>query len=468
MDRGAGRRGWRERGSLRRGLLLASAVVALLLSVASAGGYGAYLWVQARLSERPIETRDPETGRQEIGGPCARRACNYLLIGSDSRAGLSPEEQERFGSPGTVGGERADTIILVHVDPTRGRAVVLHFPRDLWVRIPGMGWGKINGAFEGGVRGGGPARVARTVRELTGLRINHVLYVDLAGFEGVVEALGGVRMCVDRPMEDPLAGLHLPRAGCYTFDGSQALAFVRARHVAGDCIPDFARIARQQQFLRAVLAKLLSPSQIVRLPELVPAVAENIRKDPGLEIPEMLALARELQGASAGDADFRAVPGEPAGIFVDGVYTSIVRMAPEARELFRRLREGEPLGQLGRELPLTPPSPANIRVGVFDGGAGPAARRVLARLAQGGYDTSPGLAPAAELGLEVPGSAILFARGRQDEAEVVSRFLAGLESFPAPRETLRGIDVAVVLGAGYELAPPGGGGAGAPPPSGCA
>jgi len=457
----------RPAGSARRAFLLASAVLALLLSVASAGGYGAYLWVQARLSERPIPTRDPGTGQEEIGGPCVRRACNYLLLGSDSRAGLSPEEQERFGSPGTVGGERADTIILVHVDPSRGRAVVLHFPRDLWVRIPGMGWGKINGAFEGGVRGGGAARVARTVRELTGLRINHVLYVDLAGFEGLVDALGGVRMCVDRPMEDPLAGLHLPRAGCYTFDGPQALAFVRARHVAGDCIPDFARIARQQQFLRAVLAKLLSPSQIMRLPELVPAVAGNIRKDPGLGIPEMLALARELQRASAGDADFRAVPGTPEGIYVDGVYTSIVRMAPEARELFRRLREGEPLGELGRELPLTPPSPANIRVGVFDAGAGRAARRVLARLARGGYDTSPGLRPASELPLDVPGSAILFARGRQDEAEVVSRFLPGLEPFPAPPHALRGMQVAVVLGAGYEPAPPGGGGAGAPPPSGC-
>ena len=454
-------------GRLRGALLAVSACLSLLLAATAAAGYGTYLWAQRRLSEHPIAPRDPDTGERVIGGPCVRRACNYLLLGSDSRAGLSEEEQRMFGSPGTVEGQRADTIILVHVDPGRERAIVLHFPRDLWVRIPGRGWGKINSAFEGGLRGGGPARVARTVQELTGLRINHVLYVDLAGFEGVVDAMGGVPICVDRPMEDPLAGLHIPRAGCYTFDGSTALAFVRARHVVGDCIPDFARITRQQQFLRAVLAKLLSPSQVVHLPALVPAVAANIVKDRDLRIPELLGLVQELQGVSAGDADFRVVPGVPEGITVNGVYASVVRMLPQARELFRRLREGEPLGDLGRELPSTPPSPANIRVGVFDAGAGSVARRVLSQLSRGGYDTSPGLAPASELGVRTEGSAILFGRGRQDEAEVVARFLPGLEPVPAARGSLRGLDVAVVVGPGYEPAPPGGGGEGAPPPSGC-
>ncbi len=86
--------------------------------------------------------------------------------------------------------------MLVHVDPIQQRAIVLSFPRDLWVRIPGRGFDKINAAFEGGLQHGGPQLMAQTVANLTGLAVDHYLYVDLAGFQRIVDTMGGVPMCI--------------------------------------------------------------------------------------------------------------------------------------------------------------------------------------------------------------------------------------------------------------------------------
>jgi LCP family protein required for cell wall assembly len=224
-------------------------------------------------------------------GPCSRRACNYLLLGSDSREGMTPEEQEKYGTEDEVGGEaRADTVMLIHVDPDRSKAVILSFPRDLWVQIPGMGWGKLNSAFSGGLTGGGPGRVAETVANLTGLRVDHFLYVDFAGFRGAVDALGGVEMCPpaylanqDGRIVDELADLDIA-PGCQRMDGTTALAFVRARHLPCDAIPDFSRIGRQQQFFRALITQMLRPSQLVRAPGLVQPVLQAMRRDAGLMV----------------------------------------------------------------------------------------------------------------------------------------------------------------------------------------
>ena len=173
--------------------------------------------------------------------------------------------------------------MLVHTDPRLQKAIVLSFPRDLWVDIPGRGIDKINSAFAGGLEGGGAQLVAKTVEELSGLKINHLLYVDLAGFQGIVDALGGVTMCIPTAMTDPLTGLDV-QAGCQTLDGFQALAYVRTRHQPCDLIPDFARISRQQQFLRAVLNRLLSPSEIAKAPSLIRPVARNLVTTKGFDL----------------------------------------------------------------------------------------------------------------------------------------------------------------------------------------
>jgi len=442
----------------RRAFLAATAGVASFLLLLGVAGMGTYFWTRAQIrvipdvdigaggapGTSPVANQHPD-----IGGRCAREACTYLLLGSDSREGLSEEEQIAFGTDADIGGEnRSDTIILVRTDPLRQEAVFLSFPRDLWVQIPGRGEGKINSAFEGGIEGGGAQRVARTIRDLTGLQVNHVLYVDLAGFQGLVDALGGVEMCVPYPMQDPLTGLDIP-AGCQRFDGKTALAYVRTRHQPCDTIPDFARIGRQQQFLRAVISKLLSPGELLRLPGLVPDLLANLVVDRGLRNPAELAyLAGQLNGVNTGAADFRSVPTVTDGIYVNGQYLSIVRaVEPDASRLFEALRDGDPLGDLGQELPQTPPSPANIAVDVFGKGDGTVPDQVLQILTQGGFLVGVDVLDAREL--DVKGSVILFAPGEETKAEVVARYVPGLRMEPAPASMLRGADVAVVIGPNF-------------------
>jgi hypothetical protein len=259
-------------------------------------------------------------------------------------------------------------------------------------------------------------------------------------------------------MQDPLTQLDIA-AGCQHFDGRTALAYVRTRHQPCDLIPDFARISRQQQFLRAVMAKMLSPSELIHLPSLVPSVLTSVRVDRGLNPAELAYLAGQLNGVNAGNVDFRVVPSTPAGITVNGQYLSIVRMVePAADELFSRLRDGRPLGDVGLTQERTPPSPAVIKVGVYDRRSAGMAPRVYTTLTEGGFDTSIPVQDIAALGASpVKGSAILYDPRTSDGramADVVQGYLSNLQEVPVPRSVLRGVSVAVVIGPNYKLPPP--------------
>ena len=448
----------------RRGFLVATATVSALVMLVAATGMGTYLWVRSQIVTIPGSELPPGDAaaaggslEPEIAGFCDDRACNYLLLGSDSREGLTPEELVAFGDDEHIGGEnRADTIILVHTRPDRREAVFLSFPRDLLVEIPGIGEGKINSAFTGGIEGGGPMRVARVVRSLTGMQVHHVLYVNLAGFQGLVDALGGVDMCVPYPMYDVLTLLDIP-AGCQHFDGATALAYVRTRHQPCDAVPDFARISRQQQFLRAVISRLLTPGELLRLPTLVPELLDNLVVDEGLRNPaELVYLAGQLQGVTTDAAQFRAVPTIPAGIYVNGQYLSVVKMVePQAAELFARIKGGRALGDLGAELSSTAPSPANIVVQVVDRRAGTIATEALDVLTRSGFDITPGIVPGASFDSPVKGSAIVYREGAEPQAKVVGTYYRNLDLVAAPAGTLPpGVDVALVLTPTYAPPPP--------------
>ncbi|HSJ51539.1 MAG TPA: LCP family protein [Actinomycetota bacterium] len=447
---------------LRRPLIAFSAGVATIVTLLASLGLGAYVWADRQRTTLSIDAFGPTPGEDagaapDVLGRCAQRACNYLLLGSDSREGLTEEEIAAFGDDEHLGGtNRADTIILVHTRPGSKEAIFLSFPRDLWVDIPGAGPGRINSAFEGGVERGGALLVAKTVKAITGMQIHHVMYVSLLGFQRVVDALGGIEMCVPYAMQDPLSLLDIP-AGCQHFDGFTALAYVRTRHQPCDTVPDFARIGRQQQFLRAVIAKILRPEELLRLPNLVPRVLDNLVVDEGLNPAELVYLAGLLEGVGTENVDFRAVPTIPEGIVVEGSYLSVVTMIEEdANELFRRIREGEPLGDLGAELAQTPPSPANVVAAVYskDPG-GSAATNVLELFTEGGFNTSPGVVQLSDIEAPRRGSFILFREGAEPAAKVVGTYLHDLDLVPAPEGVLpEGQDVGIVVAPAYEIPEP--------------
>ncbi|HKX25937.1 MAG TPA: LCP family protein [Actinomycetota bacterium] len=416
-------------------VLVAGGALAVLLATAAMWGVNLVLELGRHPTKHVAGLSDYQDS-QFAKGPR-----NVLVLGSDTRAGLTPEEQAQFGSEETVEGERSDTIILMHFDPRRDKAVVVHFPRDLRVEIPGHGLDKINAAYEYG----GPALVVQTLRQYTGLPIHNYIEVDLAGFQDIVDLLDGVRLCVDRPLHDELAGLDIDRKGCHTLDGEEALAFVRARHIEGDQIPDFSRIARQQQFMRAMLNRLVSVGSLLDS-DLVSRALRNVTTDDRITGADLIFLGSKLRELAEEDPsgsrslDFRVVPGTPQTLD-DGV--SYVVPDPDAEELFQRLDRGRPLGRIGSTLLLTAPSPAVTRVRVLADESDSSADDAEALLRRSGFIVLESSSP--QVGAEE--TAILYRPGARAKAEVVAGYFApGLPREEASASILGDAEVAVVVG----------------------
>lgn len=295
----------------------------VFLMIAGVAG-AAYMWAEVeRLLTREEVVLDPAGGG----------ALNVLLIGSDSRkAGMDPEDVERFGE---VGGNRADTIILAHVIPSERRGILLHFPRDLWVTVPGDGEGrssqqaKINSAYQHG-----PQAMISTVQSLTGLPINHYMEVDFLGFRSIVDAIGGIDVCLEEEFYDSTLQFRLPE-GVSRLDGNAALSYVRSRTATGD----FGRIERQQQFLQAVVRKVGRPSVLgnpVRVNQLSRAFASNVTVDQHFRIDEMARFALQIRRVGPEHLDTYTVPGR---IGSRGSQSVVLMDEQEAGALFDALRE---------------------------------------------------------------------------------------------------------------------------------
>lgn len=179
---------------------------------------------------------------------------NWLLVGSDSRQGLSEEDQQALGTGGDVGEGRTDTIMLLHI-PRSGQAQLVSIPRDSYVEVPGFGMDKINAAFAYG----GPKLLTQTVEGNTGLHIDHYAEIGMGGLANVVDSVGGVDVCVAEPINDPLAGIDL-QEGCQKLEGSDALGYVRTRATA---MGDLDRVQRQREFFAALLDKITSPATLI-------------------------------------------------------------------------------------------------------------------------------------------------------------------------------------------------------------
>ncbi|MFI6212419.1 LCP family protein [Nocardia brasiliensis] len=215
---------------------------------------------------------------------------NWLLVGSDGRAGLSPAQEQELATGGEVGPERTDTIMLVHV-PKSGKATLVSLPRDSYVSIPGNGKDKLNAAF---AIGGAPLLV-QTVEIATGLRIDHYAQIGFSGFAGVVDALGGIDVCLPTAIDDPLAGINLP-AGCQKLTGPQALGFVRSRATA---LADLDRMNNQRIFMSALLKKATSAATLANPFKLWPLASDTVKSlkvDNGDHIWNLGQLGWALRG----------------------------------------------------------------------------------------------------------------------------------------------------------------------------
>ena len=349
---------------------------------ASVLGFGALTVINSHVDRKCIfcGNEAAEANRPKKADGDGGKALNFLLVGSDSREGATPEELRLYGTEANPGGVLTDTIILVHLSPKRDKAVLVSFPRDTWVDIPGHGDGKINTAYGRGERaqkGTGPATLIQTVEQLTGIYVDHYLEVRFGGFLKMVDALGGVDVCLPYAVQDKDAALDLP-AGKSRVRGTQALAFVRARKF--DPRGDFGRIQRQQQFLGAMLRRATSAGILARpdrLYRFLDTVARNLTVDDKLGINDMRNLAEKLRGLDPARIVFVTVPYQPKGVWHRG-QLAVELDRPAAQALFDSIKRDDAISAGATPAPTKPPTdlfvpPERIRLRVLNGNGLPGA-----------------------------------------------------------------------------------------------
>ena len=202
--------------------------------------------------------------------PAEQPGTTYLVVGSDSREGLTRQQQLELGV-GKGGGRRNDTILLLHTGS--GPNLLMSIPRDSLVPVPGRGTTKINAAFAIG----GPSLLVRTIEDSTGIRVDDYIEIGFAGFVDVVDAVGGVQICPTEAMKDKKAGLDVKK-GCQDADGRVALGYARSRYA--NATGDIGRAQHQREVVSAVGAKAASPWTVlnpVRYARLASAGSSSVR-----------------------------------------------------------------------------------------------------------------------------------------------------------------------------------------------
>ena len=315
-----GRSGWRRFVPTKKVVLAVVAVLVLLVAGTLLYGYQQF---------RSIE-------RIDLAGVLADdNGTNYLIVGSDTRAGVDPNAPNAGAILGddTVGGpERADTILILRTDDEGSR--MLSVPRDLWVTISETGRrSRINGAFQGG-----PARLIATLRDQLQLPIHHYVQIDFVSFSSMVDALGGITIDFEHPAFDTHSGLNVTAAGPQRLDGTQALAYVRSRFytevIDGREVPegigDIGRVERQQRFLAALTGEIRSTYNPLALMRIADTLSDGMKIDSDLGFLEALNLLRKMQGLEPGQnplptENFRTAGGADVLRLTDGADEVLAR-----------------------------------------------------------------------------------------------------------------------------------------------
>lgn len=438
----------RGQGARRqRAFLLTTGVLSAAVLLFSGGGWAFQDYVLG--SVRRVDAFGGLTHRPGSG---PEGSMNLLLAGVDRRDGMT-DQQIRQLHLGKVGGQRSDTMMLVHISSKHDKVTVVSLPRDSLVTIPahrsngtegvrgapiGDRQGKLNWAYSYG----GPSLTVHTVEQATGVHVDHYVEINFLGFLKVVDALGGVTVCTPQPINDPKSGLRLP-AGKSNVDGPTALAYARARYtLTGGS--DLGRIDRQQQFMSAVAHKALSDP--TRFPAVLSASLGAVRADKGLSKGTLTALATQMRGMSTDGIAFATVPlADPnhmARINGGPPQSTVLWDQGGADRLFQEVQEdkpivspptpaptGSPAAGAARPAGLTVP-PGQIDVRVVNGVGTPGlAARAARDLHKAGFGAS--VAPGTRRGAAA--TVIQYGTARADSARTLKAAIPGarLKEVPA-------------------------------------
>ncbi|MGI5206810.1 LCP family protein [Spirillospora sp. CA-108201] len=403
------------------------------------------------------------------GRDTPKGAMTILVAGVDRREGLT-KEQQKAAKLGHEAGERSDTMMLVHVSRDHDSVSVVSLPRDSYVTIPSHRSngsegakgtrvaarpGKLTWAYQFG----GPDLTVSTVKQATGVSIDHYVEVNFYGFVHMVDAIGGVDVCTEEAVDDKKSGLRLP-AGKSHVDGLKALAFARARYsLTGGS--DLGRIDRQQQFMAAMMKQALSTKTLgdpVKSTRFLNASLKSLRVDEKLA-DNLPGLTDQMKNLSTDDLTFAKVPlSNPA-------YDAVLWNAPslqstvqwdqhKARDLFTRLRRDQPLAtqspkpsatptKKSGDEPTVPPDDISVRVLNAIGTRG-LATRAGGELRKAGFKVtvSPGVARRGQQTTQ-----ILYGPGREDSARTLA---AAIPDAERKKVSSLGSQVQVMVGADWD------------------
>ena len=291
-------------------------------------------------------------------------AVNYLIVGSDTREGLSRAEIKRLKVGGTdvAAGKRSDTMLLVHISKKRDKAAIISVPRDSYAKIPehenSQGklipatYSKINSAFNWG----GAPLLIQTFEEMSGLRIDHYVEINFVGFVRMVDALGGVEICTKRDIDDSKSHLVLP-AGRHVLDGVDSLKYVRTRQFDG--LGDLGRMKRQQEFAGAMLRKATSAGVLlnpVKMVDFISSALDSVVTDEGLSQGDLLTLGKQLRNLSASNVRTLTIPLKYYNYSKNGVSAAVLWDPVLAPELFERIKNDDALIDKVKADPSASPS----------------------------------------------------------------------------------------------------------------
>jgi LCP family protein required for cell wall assembly len=300
--------------------IVALGIVSVVTLLVSSGAWAVTSYVSGKLGRVDAGTAGtPDTG-----------PVNIVVAGIDTRDGLTHRQEVELHVGADVS-MNSDTLMLVHISADHSRVQVISLPRDSWVNIPGHGLNKINAAI--GL--GGVPLMVKTVEQVTGLVVNDFVEVNFLGFVKVIDALGGVDICLPYAVDDSYTGLHMT-AGVHHVDGITALKFARDRH--SFAASDLARIGDQQQLMSSVFAEATTSGLVAnpfRLQQFVSSLSDAVTVDKNFNLVRM---ADELRGLRSSDITFQTVPLASANYLTPTGQDAVLWDASAAQALFNGLK----------------------------------------------------------------------------------------------------------------------------------
>lgn len=412
----------------------------VVAAIVLATGLG-YLYVKLRLGE---------ISSVNIPGlTAATGTTNILIVGSDSRANLTdPNAQSAFGGSAATAGQRSDVTIVLHIDPASKKASVLSIPRDLYVPIAGTNRSdRINSSF-----GNGPQQLIQTIQSDLGVPINHYVSMNFDGFQGLVNAVGGIDVNFPDPAKDAFSGLNITKTGCQHLDGAAALSLARSRdyqyfadgswHFDGN--GDLSRIRRQHTFIHILTAKAFSTG--IRNPitanSLISSAVHDVTIDNKLSTNDILGLAMRFRSLSTNDLVTYTLPTTPA--VIGGADVLRLQQPGGTQVVNQFLGKGQPPASSTPAPPALAPSSVKVQVLNGSGTAGQAAQ-AAGQLRSAGFVVA---GTGNDAGTRMATSEVLYAPGKQQAAQLLQGRVGGgasIQQDPA----LQGADVALVTGTSF-------------------